>query len=171
MIRVIRLLVSSIALATSAAATGFALSGVWLGILFAVFWLGFWSASLVRQYRSTGAGVGSSALFGYAVITIYAVASGVWPGWLLLGLVAALAAWDLECFILRMRDVQDENLVTIMIKQHVGRLAVVAGLGLLLPGAAFFIHYDLKFGAALVIGFLAVLGVSRFIILLRRSRA
>lgn len=170
MTRVVRLLASSIALAASAAAVGYALSEVWVGILLVVLWLAFWIASLVRQFSGAGAGVGSTALFGYVILTIYAVATGVWPGWFVLGLVAVLAAWDLEFFILRLRDVQDEGLVDTMIAQHVRRLVVVTGVGLALSGAAVFINYDLTFGLALGIALLAVFAVSRFLSALRQNR-
>ena len=171
MLRVIRLLASSIALAASAAAVGFFLSQVWLGLLFIILWFAFWVISLVRQYSAEGAGVGSSALFAYVIITLFAIGSGVWPGWLLLGLVAALAAWDLEFFILRTRDVEDESLVGVMINQHVRRLFVVSAIGLVLPGTALFIHYDLTFGMALGIGLLAAFGVTLFVNLLHRPKS
>jgi hypothetical protein len=168
--RLVRLLASSITLATSAIAAGYALSGIWVGLLLAILWLLFWAISLVRQFSAGGAGVGSTALFGYVILTIHAVATSVWPGWLILGLVAALAAWDIEFFIQRMRDVQDDRLVESMISQHVRRLAMTMVAGLSLAGATVFIHYNLTFGIALGIGLLAVFAISRFINSLRQAR-
>lgn len=171
MLRVIRLLASSIALAASAAGFGFALSKAWLGVVLVIFWFVFWVISLIRQYSGKGAGVGSTALFAYVIIILFAISSGVWPGWLLFGLVAGLAAWDLEFFILRIRDIEDENLVAVIISQHVRRLFVVSAIGLLLSGASFFIHYDLTFGTAFGVGLLAVMGVTFFVNLLHRSKS
>ena len=171
MVRLTRLLASSIALAASAGAVGFALSEAWIGVIIIAAWFAFWVTSLIRQYSAQGAGVGSVALFSYVVITLYGVGNGIWPGWPLLGLVAALAAWDLEFFSLRVRDVEDENLVGIMIVEHVRRLAVALSIGLVLAGAALFIHFNLSFGMALGVGLLAALGITIFVDQLLRSRS
>jgi len=171
MLRVIRLLVSAIALAASAIAFGFYLIQDWLGVALTVFWFAFWVISLVRQYSGNGAGVGSSALFTYVILVFFAAGSGVLPLWYLIGLVSALAAWDLEYFILRIRDVEDESLVAVMISQHARRLIGVSVLGLVLSAAAFFVHFDLAFSVALGIGLLAALGLTIFINMLRRSKS
>ena len=180
MIQPVRLLVFAVSLAASAAIVGFWQAGWWLGVALSVGWFAFWVTNVLRQVaeqagpRSSDrlavvtpvglkAGSGSWALFFYALLVIYAVGQGVWPGWMIVGLVASLAGWDLEYFIHRLRDVRDPDMVADMIKSHLRRLGLVLGVGLLVTGAVLAVHYRLTFGMAIVVTLLAVVGLTRFI--------
>jgi hypothetical protein len=102
-----------------------------------------------------------------------AAAFGVWQGgaagWLLVSLVAALAAWDLAFFTRRLRQAGQTAPEPALSQAHLGRLAVVAASGLLLGGLALGLRFQLSFGWAIFLGLLAVIGLSRVIRSARRS--
>ena len=92
--------------------------------------------------------------------------------WAPLCLVAALAAWDLDRFAGRLSSVgarpaaiegvggaDDET--HDLERRHLWRLAVVSGLGLVLSWAGQAIHFKLDLTVMLVLGFVAILGLSR----------
>jgi hypothetical protein len=88
---------------------------------------------------------------------------------MLLGTVAALAAWDLDHFAFRLQDIsrveQRETLVT----AHLQRLALVSGGGLLLGIGALLVQVRFSLGAAVLLGLLAILGLQQFLVMLRRE--
>jgi hypothetical protein len=163
----LRLLFGAIFLAAGAVAVGFALAGFWLGVVLAFLWSGFWIVSIVRRAFSFG----SLALVGYSLLAFFAVTNGAWAGWLLLALLAALAGWSLEYLVYKLLLVEDEAVAAEMTASHIRRLGPALGLGLLITGAALLVHYRSSFWLALVIGSLAVIGLTRFIALIRQARS
>lgn len=160
---------ASIWLATSALALGYALGGLW-NLTLVIVALGFlW---LLGQTRHWGwmAFVGLVSFVGVAVI-------GLWfdlaAGWMLLGTVMALAAWDLDHFAQRLRYVGwDETLAERrreLERRHLQRLLSVSGLGLLLAAVALGVRIRFNFGIAFLLGLVAVLGLSQAISFLRRE--
>ena len=99
---------------------------------------------------------------------IGASAIGLWlklSQWLiLLSMVGAISAWDLDHFTQRMRNaglvVEKPNLE----KYHIKRLFVVNLLGLFLSLITLNVEIKLGFGAMLLLGFVAVLGLNQVII-------
>lgn len=185
--KTVRALSIAISLAAGSAAAGYLLAGKWAGALVSLVWGGLWVSGMLRQASRMAAedslpagqtsspdvstGAASSALFGYALLVMAGIWSGVWPGWLLVGLVATLAGWDLEYFVNRLRYVRDEAMAAELTDTHLRRLGWVVATGLLLGGAALLVHYRLTFGWAVLVALLAVYGVTRFISFFRQVRS
>ena len=102
---------------------------------------------------------------------IGASAIGLWLNlsqWLiLLSMVGAISAWDLDHFTQRMRDaglvVERPNLE----KYHIKRLFFVNFFGLFLSVIALNVEVKLGFGTILLLGMIAVLGLNQVIIFLK----
>lgn len=90
-------------------------------------------------------------------------------GWMLLGLVAALSAWDLAHFAHLLDGAEGVEQRRLLERRHLRRLLIVDGLGLLLGGAALTVQIQLGFGLVLLLGLLALLGLSRAVRFLRRE--
>lgn len=160
-----RLLPISVGLATLALALGYGLGGRWTvaaaALAAGVLWLAGWWRRLD--------GVESVGLLAFAGLA----AAGLWlelgAGWMLLGLVGALLAWDLAPFQRRMAAmgrVQEREAVE---RQHLARLGLVTGLGLLLALLALGIELRLTFLPTLLLGLLAVIGLGRALSHIRRE--
>ncbi|MBN1922221.1 MAG: hypothetical protein JW892_13320 [Anaerolineae bacterium] len=140
-------------LAVGAPAIGAALQGVWIlalgfGVL-GLFWIGF---SL--RYRLMG------LAFALCIAGIaFAAVLDVGIGWLLVGIMAALAAWDLEAFGARMAGVARIEHEHALVRDHLRQLGLVCGAGLLLATLASLVRIRLSFGVALVLASIAVLGL------------
>jgi hypothetical protein len=92
---------------------------------------------------------------------------------MLSGVVAALAVWDLHDFLQRLRsvdwvDAQAERRRELE-QSHLQRLLLVSSLGLFLTVIALGFRVRLGFGAALLLGLLTVVGLSRAITVLRSA--
>ncbi len=144
---------------------GYGLGSQWvwmpaIGIL-AVLWLfGYW-----RGWEW----VASLAVVGYTGMAAAGSLSGLGSGWMVGGLVAALCAWDLHRFVLCLRSVERVEAEGALERRHLQRLLAVAGLGLLLAAIALTVEIRLSFLFALLLGTLAVLGLSRAVSFLRRE--
>ena len=162
---IIGLSFGSIVLAASALALGYGLSGLWVGALpvaaVGLLWL-------LGQRRGWG-WVASVAL----ALLVGAAAAGLWlglgVGWMLVGVVAALSAWDLGHFARRMAAVKRVAGARDLERRHLRRLLIVDGLGLLLAVVAHEIEVGFGFGVAFLLGLLAVVGLGRAIRFLRHE--
>jgi len=83
--------------------------------------------------------------------------------WMLIGVVAALAAWDLGHFGVRLRAAGAILPPAELTRAHLRQLAIVIAAGLLLGGIALGIQVELTFGWALLAAALAIIGLSRLI--------
>jgi hypothetical protein len=160
-----RLLPIMIGLATIVLAMGYAVGSEWTFslILLAVGML--WWIGQKRHWN----GLASVACVGFVV----AAATGLWvglpAGWMLVGVVAALSAWDLDHFARRLRGVEWVEMRPALERRHILRLVSVDSLGLLLAGMALVVQYKFSFGVALFLGLVAVLGLSQMVSYLRRE--
>jgi hypothetical protein len=87
---------------------------------------------------------------------------------MLVGVVLALVAWDLDRFLGRMRAagrIKDVGLE----RHHLWRLLIVAGTGLFLGAVALSVKIRLGFAVVFMLALLAVLGLSRVVGFLRRE--
>jgi hypothetical protein len=146
-------------------AAGFGPQGRWLWTaavgLLAVLWLaGYWRGL---------AWVAPVGLVGFAVAAALGLLMGLAAGWMVFGLLAALCAWDLHRFGLRLQSVERVEAVADLERRHLQRLLAVAGLGLLAAFLALRIQVRLTFLMALLLGLLAVWGLSRTVAILRRE--
>lgn len=88
---------------------------------------------------------------------------------MLLGIIATLAAWDIEDFHQRMEGVERVDHRETLERKYLQRLLVIEGSGALLALAAVSISVTFSFGSALLLGLLAVVGLSRTIGFLQRE--
>jgi hypothetical protein len=159
-----RLLWASIVLAAGTLALGYGLAGILPGALAAVILGGLW---LVGQWRRFT----WAASLGFVISTSLAATGlflGVVAGWMLVALVAALSAWDLDAFACRLNRAARVEGQANLERQHLLRLLVVVGLGLALAAVALGFRFRFHFGLALLLGMLVILGLSKAIGLLRR---
>ena len=124
-----------------------------------------WSLSACRRWRG-----GPSLLL---VIALGASAFGVGVGlptiWALIGSVAALAGADLSSFWLRLAEAENVDESALLEQRHLTRTLAVAGASLLLTLVGQRLRVRLGLGTALILGLLAILGLSRGVALLRRE--
>jgi len=107
------------------------------------------------------------------LITVVAAAYGVWNGyatvWMLLGAVGGLLGWDLSDFAHRLSYAPPMDDTRPMERRHLERAGIVAALGLGLALLSLFIHVRrLAFEVAVGLVLLAVLGLTRLVIGLRK---
>jgi hypothetical protein len=171
-----RVILFCILLAAAAALVGFVLAGAWqLGLLAAGLG-GLW----ITARRQGWSGAASPLLLGFIVLAALGVALPGGAIWAPLCLVAALAAWDLDRFAGRLNSVGAHPAATEgaegaddetrhLERRHLWRLAVVSGLGLVLSWAGQAIHFKLDLTVMLILGFVAILGLSRAVRSLARE--
>ena len=160
-----KLLPGSIILSASALALGCGMSGLWTWAVLAAA-VGFlWLLGLWRDWGWM-ASVGLACFVGAAAVALWL---GVGAGWALLCVAAALSAWDMDHFAQRLGRVGRGDGALDLERRHLERLLIVNGLGLLLGAVALRIKIEFGFGVALLLGLLAVLGLSQAIGFLRRE--
>lgn len=164
-----RVTLFGILLAGLAAATGFTLAGAWQLGAPAVGLAGLW---IVARRKGWG-GASSPLLLGFIVLA--ALGTGLRGGaiWTPLCLTAALAAWDLDRFAGRLADSGlpsadagiDERAAAdaALARRHLARLGGVVGLGLALSWASQALRFKLDLTVMLLLGFVAILGLSRLV--------
>ncbi|MDO8945392.1 MAG: hypothetical protein Q7U75_19575 [Desulfobacterales bacterium] len=158
---------------TGGLVVGFSAAGHWLsaaislmlGVCWAaVDWFGFKSRSAADNAPRRRAGdpfMDGLGLVGFCGLAGWAVWFGM-SNWLaLLGVLLALAAWDLGRFTLRMSVVLDATAAERLERVHLVRLGVALGIGLVVGGLALLVRISLDFGWALVIGAAAIIALSR----------
>ncbi len=113
--------------------------------------------------------VASVGLIFFVIAAARGIFMDISTGWLLLSVVATLAAWDLDYFVRRFRHVGRVEKPHDLEQRHLKRLMSVAALGLLLGGVAIVVKVQLNFGWILFWGIVLILGMSRLIGLLNRE--
>lgn len=157
-------------------ALGFALSGLWVG-MGAVLAVGaLWLLGHLRTPGQPHALVAqralpwtsSAALVMLAAAAAVAVLIAVGGGWPVLGLVAALVAWDLDQFAQRMRAAGRVDGAPELERHHIRRLLVVAAIGGVLGAIGLGIRVRLSFELALLLAALAMVGLGLIVGYIRR---
>ena len=159
------LLPAGIVLAGAALALGHGLNGSWGGVVVALVVGAFWLAGRWRRWGW----VASMALVLLIGVAAVGQGGGAGGGWMLVGVVVALVAWDLDRFTWRMRAAGRVEDVDALERRHLWRVSIVAGAGLFLGAAALSVKIRLGFVVAFLLAFLAVLGLSRVVGFLRRE--
>jgi hypothetical protein len=157
---ILSILLGTISLAIGYAQGGVAGDSLWF-LLLAVVWL---SAHFRKWYWFS-----SIAL----LIIILAAAFGVWQEystvWMLLGALGGLLGWDLSDFARRLGYAAPMDDTRSLERLHMGRVGIVAALGLGLALLSVFIHIQrLAFEVAVGLVLLAALGLTRLVIGLRK---
>jgi hypothetical protein len=151
--------------ATCALVIGYAKDGLWIWTLpilgFAVLWL-----EGKRRGLKWVASVEFPLFVGFAVI-------GIWQELsfelMLLGMIAALAAWDMDYFQQRLEDVKRVSQREDLERKYLQRLLIIEASGAILAFTAVSLTVTFGFGSALLLGLFAVIGLSRTIRFLRRE--
>ncbi|MEJ5312560.1 MAG: hypothetical protein WHX52_22565 [Anaerolineae bacterium] len=192
---VTRIMTISTLVAAAALALGYGLNQQFVGSLIFIALGLLWLVGQ-RYAQTASAGLG---LLGFAVGALLGTLYGVQSGWLLVGITAALVAWDLHHFIQHLRineqrapdtensaatatdtetDADTPRLDTrarleaearMLEREHLRRLAIVSGLGLLLGALALTVRLTLSFGVIVVLGVVAIFALSRLIRYLRQE--
>ena len=161
-----QLLIFSSLLAAGSLAAGYALAGQWpWAVVFTLLGL----LGIVGQRRKWEM-TSSILLFLFVVGDVNALSQGVAVPWLLISLVAALSAWDLDHFTRRLRKAEQIDKARVLERRHLRRLLIVDGLSLLVAAIALVLQVEISFGVALILGALAVMGISQVVAFLRQSR-
>ena len=182
-----RIMTISTLVATAALALGYGLYGEPLGVLIFIALGLLW---LVGQRYALQAFAGLGML-GFSIGALHGTLYGVQSGWMLVGITAALVAWDLQHFVQHLRiNEQDETdsadaeagtedeiradakagaEARALERRHLQRLAIVSGLGLLLGALALTVRIILGFGIIFALGLVAIYGLSRLIHYLRQE--
>jgi hypothetical protein len=130
-------------------------------VLLGILWL---AAHFRKLYWFSGLGL---------FLIVFGAGYGVWlelpPIWMLLGALGGLLGWDLSDFVARLRFAAPTDDIKGMERSHLGRVGVVAALGLGLAYLGTVIQIRrLAFEVAVGLVLLAVLGLTRLMIRLRR---
>lgn len=158
-------LLASMGLAAGAIALGYEGGGYRRGTVFALA-VGFLWLLSTRRDRAGMASWGLVSLVGAAAFGLWL---GLEAGWMVFGVVAALSAWDLDHFARRLGQAGQVEKMRRLEAVHLRRLAVVDGVALLTATVALGIRVELGFGMALLLGGLAILGLSQMIGSLRHE--
>jgi hypothetical protein len=166
-----RALLGSLALAVVSLAAGYTVSG---HIAPAAVALAVGSGGLAaerRQWRWAAA-VGLLALVGAAAIGI---ALDLQPALMLIGVVAALSAWDLSAFMGRLAAADNpgdqgapEQTLPLQ-RQHLRRLLLVNALGLAAAGTALAVQINFRFELAVLLAAAAITGLTAALSSVRAS--
>jgi hypothetical protein len=160
-----RALWASIAVAAGALALGYGLGGYGLPALLIAALGGLW---LLGRWRARP-WIAPAGLVCFTLVAATGMLMDLGAGWMLLGGAAALVAWDLDDLARRLEWAGRVEAQAAIESRHLGRLAVVAGLGLALAAIPVGLRLDLGFGLVLMLGLLAVLGLGRAVAYLRRQ--
>jgi hypothetical protein len=155
----------SIVLAASALIAGYGLGALWLPaaavLVMGVLWIlgqraGWsWFAWLMVVLFTGAAAIGTLLDLNRILLTV--------------GLIASVSAWDLDAFARQLRRVDAVEKELALKRRHLRRLLVVDSLGLLIAVLALAVQIKLSFGLALVLGLVALVGLSRAIRFFRRE--
>jgi len=151
--------------AVAALAIGYAVGGYINWAFVIILFGGLWYFAHLRGAQ----GLETLLFFGYAL----AAAVGFWvqlaPLAMLVAMVAALGAWDLDHFSQRVRLVERAELTSGLNRNHLRRLAIIEGLGLLAGLAALTSSLQIPFWTELLLVILAVYGISRMVIVVKNT--
>ena len=158
-------LIVSIVAATAGISAAFMVGSLWIPaaaiVLLGIVWAG------ARRARGDWIAWTMMGLF-----TVVA-AAGAWlelrPVFLVIGLTAAVSAWDLDHF---RRQLDGADLVerrTVLSQRHLRRLALVDAISIIAAAAALNVRVELSFAVAVLLGLVALIALSRTVSFIRRD--
>jgi hypothetical protein len=155
---------AALALAAGVPGLGAALQGMWPVTLLLLgagaLWLG------AQQRRWLAGWSWALCIAGLAVATRL----GLGMGWTLVGMVGALASWDLDAFGVRLAQYSAIENERRLVRAHLRRLGAVSGIGLLLGAVGLLLQVELRFGLVLLMASLVVVGTAWVLYHLGRDR-
>jgi hypothetical protein len=154
--RTSRIMICCELLAAACLAAAYIEAGIWLivpGILAA-------AAFLFLARRRRAAWLASSLLVVYVMLA----AAGAWMRfdvlWLLVGVVAALAAWDLAHFSESLHAAATLDGARLLERRHARALLMAVAWGLLTGGVPLVVKIHLPFAAAEIVGVILLAGLT-----------
>ena len=160
-----RILILSIIIAAFSVAIGYGMGSLWLVAPVFLIAGGGW---VYFEYRGWD-WPASIFLLGFVAACVFGVMLLLSPLIMLLGVLAALIAWDLDHMTRRLKGVHEECMAECLAKQHLMRLMLVNGCGLVLAVAALLIRTQISFMGAIALALLVILGVGFTVGYLRRT--
>ena len=152
-----------IALAAMGLGTGYALVGIWSGVILTLILGAAWIITLRLD-------VDWISSLGFALVLILGV-TGIWlglnPFWPVLSALAALGAWDVDAFHRRQKLVFERAHALQMERIHLRRLVIALLFGFILAAFALLVQARFSFALAVTLGLSALFGLSRLIAHLR----
>ena len=148
---------AALALGIGAPGLGMIVQGQWLLLLPLLAGGALWFGARKRRELM---GWGSALCIGSLGLAVW---FNVGMGWLLVGMAALLAAWDLDVFGAQLATVSRIENERRLIHAHWRRLAWVSVAGLLLGAMGLSLRVSLTFGLILVTALLAVLGLAQVV--------
>lgn len=139
---------------------GYLARGLWAGAAAVVLVGLLWLIGQARRWSW----IASPGLVGFAGGAAIGALLGVPPLWLLIGVVAALAAWDLDNFERHLREADRVVGEAILIRAHIQQLLLALALPTLLGAAALAARIQLGFWWVLLLAALAVAGLRWIVI-------
>lgn len=166
--RLIRIaLILSIVAAAAGLSVALALGALWFPAALIVLLGGIWiSAQGVR-----------AGWIGWAIMALFTAAAAIaaWldlqQGLVMVGLTGTVSAWDLEHFKRKLEDADVVEGLTGLSRRHLIGVLLADAVGLAAGWAALRLQLQLSFGVAILLGLMALVGLSRVIILLQRREA
>lgn len=155
----------AISLASIMLAIGYIQGGLVLGAFFAVALGGLWYIGHALKWRYL-ASFELTVFFGLAAVGTFFDINFIW---LLVGMGSALAAWDLDQFSQRMERFPIEESFLKLEQNHFRRLLVILIPGTILAAVVPTIQIELTFTWALILGLIAIYGLSQTVKYLRRE--
>jgi hypothetical protein len=160
-----RIILVLIVLAALISAGGLTASGAWPLALLCIAFGALWLLAHRRRWDAA-ASLCLLAFIGAAGVGVNLRGGGIWAP---LVMVLALAAWDLGRFVARLSGAGASDDTHDLERRHLLRLAVVSGLGLALAWVALVARLKLDLAALLLLGLLAILGLSQLVRALARE--
>lgn len=150
-----RLLYIAVIIATAAMIAGFALRGFWIGSAVVLVLGIIWILGLFLRWGW----ISSIYFLIYALLNTF-IFLILAPSYLeVIAITATLIAWDLAYFIGRLEKARTPELAHTLEMNHLRRLLLIAGSGLLIMGAAILVRIQLSFAVALLLGGTALLAL------------
>lgn len=143
-----RLLYLAVIIATAALVAGYALREIWIGSAMVLVVGLIWIIGLLLHWSW----ISSMLFLVYAVLNSFVFLIQA-PSYLeVISITATLVTWDLSYFIGRLEKARTSELARVLEINHLRRLMIIAGTGLLLMGAPILLHIQLNFAIALLLG-------------------
>ena len=125
-----------------------------------------WLVAFFRGWHS----LSSLALIIFVGMAGFAAWKGYSPWLMLIVLVSALSAWDLNAMIMRISRLKKEAIDPGIENRHLTRLAVVDGVGLSFGIVAMLVRVEMSLVIGLLLGLGLFLGLSQLISYLRKTQ-
>jgi hypothetical protein len=152
--------------AGASAAVGFGLHRRWNEMILG---LGFTALVLFGETKSWKDRVAGPGFAGFAMLATVGLLRGIPALSGLLTVAAALIAWDLQHYGQRLDQVARIEAEPTLIQDHLRRLFMTVGAGVVLAGIALLVRTDYSVNILIVLGLVVAFGLSRAVTYLRRE--